>query len=91
MTFKNRPYLIAIDDREVNIRDWHAVIAEKLTNGGFDVGPMFWTAEPELYSKEEIKAFWIEAQDRAGIAQIEMGRDTKRQRTWFKVWKKETA
>lgn len=91
MKFKNPPYIFAIPDEEVTVRNWHALIAQRLTAGGFDVGIMLWTANPHIFGNDEIKQFWAEALTHAGIARMEMGSEPAKHRTWFKVWRKETV
>lgn len=91
MNSQPQPYVFAIDMRDVNLRNWHALIASALEKAGFDVGTMLWTASPHIYSKEEIMKFWSEAFVRAGIARMDTAEDKEKMRTWFKVWKKETA
>jgi hypothetical protein len=92
MTFRNPPYVFAIENRDITrVLGQHAKIAQRLTDAGFDVGLMLWTATPTTYTHEEIQQFWREAFERAGIARMEWGEDKEKDRLWFKVWKKETA
>lgn len=82
------PYVFAIADGDVNPVGQHAIIAQRLTKAGFDIGLMLWTATPDSYTKHEIAEFWSEAMHRAGIERIEVGHDNDKGRTWYKVWKK---
>lgn len=76
-------YIFAISDRDDLMRRHgsHALIAQRLQDGGFDVGPMLWTAHPHDYDKEEIRAKWQEAFDRAGISRVDWGHDPVKLRT----------
>lgn len=84
-----QPYVFAISDHEiVRFSGHHAMIAQRLSNGGFDVGLMLWTANPRDYTIDEIQSFWKDAFERAGIKRMDWGYDCEKQRTWYKVWRK---
>lgn len=84
-----QPYVFAIADHEVlRISGQHAMISKRLSDGGFDVGLMLWTASPGIYTQDEIQTFWREAFTRAGIERMDWGYDHEKQRTWYKVWRK---
>lgn len=82
------PYIFAVSDHELlgHFGDArHAIVAQRLTDAGYDVGLMLWTATPSSYTRQEIHEKWGEALKRAGIIRFECGRDEAKQREWFKV------
>ena len=86
------PYIFAISDHEPGaFGARHAIIAQRLTDAGYDVGLMLWTATPCAYSPDEIRAKWQEAFDRAGITRMDVGRDETKMRHWYKVWPRPKA
>lgn len=85
-----QPYVFAIIDFDRAFSgSIHAQVAQKLTNAGFDVGLMLWTASPHIYTANEIKQFWQEALERAGIESLHEAHDEEKRRTWYKVYRKQ--
>lgn len=84
------PYVFAIDDHEVigvsRSGHCHALVAKRLTDAGYGVGLMLWTASPEALEDCKIQEEWHKAMKRAGITKIETGRDELKMRQWYRVW-----
>lgn len=68
----------------------HAVVAQRLQEAGFDVGPMLWTAYPHDYDEKEIRERWQEAFERAGIERVAWSHNPEKQRTEYRVWREDS-
>jgi hypothetical protein len=82
------PYVFAIREDEyfAGPESHDEVLADRLREAGYDIGPTLWTGHSGALSSRRVWEHWQEAFKRAKITRVQTGRDEAKGRTWFKVW-----